>query len=259
MRAHPVTPSPRHPVTPSSGRPLAVVLVSGGMDSCVCAAIANLEYELAFLHVNYGQRTAARELRAFHELADHYGVTRRLVSSIEHLKAIGGSALTDDSIEVPQADLTRTDIPPTYVPFRNAHLLSIAVSWGEVLSARAIFIGAMEEDSSGYPDCRKVYYDAFNEVIRQGTRPDTQLEIVTPLIHLTKQEVVQRGVALRAPFHLTWSCYQREDVACGECDSCALRLRGFREAGVEDPIRYASAASRRRKTSGSRSRPPRPS
>jgi 7-cyano-7-deazaguanine synthase len=237
MPFHPATPSPRHPV--------AVVLVSGGMDSCVCAAIANLDFAMAFLHVNYGQRTEARELRAFNDIADFYGVQQRLVSSIEHLKAIGGSALTDERIEVPQTDLTRADrqdasrIPPTYVPFRNAHILSIAVSWGEVLGAGRIFIGAMEEDSSGYPDCRQVYYDAFNEVIRLGTKPDTQLEIVTPLIAMTKKQVVRRGVELGAPFQLTWSCYQREDVACGACDSCALRLRGFREAGFDDPIPYA--------------------
>lgn len=223
-----------------TGRPLAVVLVSGGMDSCVCAAVARLEHELAFLHVNYGQRTAARELRAFHALADHYRVTHRLVSSIEHLKDIGGSALTDEQIAVPTAELGRAEIPPTYVPFRNAHILSIAVSWGEVLGARAIFIGAMEEDSSGYPDCRRVYYDAFEAVIRLGTRPETQLRIVTPLIRMTKGEVVRRGLEVQAPFELTWSCYQREDVACGRCDSCALRLRGFAQAGVEDPVPYES-------------------
>lgn len=233
----------RLPFSHSPSRPLAVVLVSGGMDSCVCAAIASIDCEMAFLHINYGQRTERRELQAFKALADFYGVQHRFVSSIEHLKAIGGSALTDDGMKVPEADLTRTGIPPTYVPFRNAHLLSIAVSWGEVLGADKIFIGAMEEDSSGYPDCRKVYYDAFNEVIRLGTKPDTRLEIVTPLIALTKKQVVQRGVELGAPFHLTWSCYQREDVACGACDSCALRLRGFREAGVDDPIPYAEVAS----------------
>lgn len=219
-------------------KPLAVVLVSGGMDSCVCAAIANVDHNLAFLHVTYGQRTAARELKAFHDLADHYHVGPRLVSSIDHLKSIGGSALTDIRIEVPAAELDRPGIPSTYVPFRNAHILSIAVSWGEVLGARTILMGAMEEDSSGYPDCRKVYYDAFNEVIRLGTRPDTHLTVVTPLIALRKRDVVLRGIELGAPFHLTWSCYQREEIACGRCDSCALRLRGFREAGVEDPIPY---------------------
>lgn len=232
---------PRRPLSASPRRPLAIVLMSGGMDSCVCAAVSAVECELAFLHVNYGQRTEARELRAFHELADFYEVTSRLVSSIEHLKTIGGSALTDENIAVPSPDLTRSGIPPTYVPFRNAHILSIAVSWGEVLGARLIVIGAMEEDSSGYPDCRQVYYEAFNEVIRLGTKPDTRLEIVTPLIHMTKKEVVQRGLELGAPFHLTWSCYQREDLACGACDSCALRLRGFGAAGVKDPIAYASA------------------
>ncbi len=208
------------------------------MDSCVAAAIANETYDPAFLHVNSGQRTERRELRAFTEIADFYRVKRRLVTSIAHLAAIGGSSLTDRSIAVPQADLGRRDIPSSYVPFRNAHLLSIAVSWGEVIGARAIFIGAVEEDSSGYPDCRREFYDAFNEVIRRGTKPETSIEIITPIIHLSKADIVRRGMELGAPFNLTWSCYQSEDEACGICDSCALRLRGFQLAGLEDPLPY---------------------
>lgn len=225
---------------------LAIVLVSGGMDSCVTAAIANEKYRLAFLHVNYGQRTEARELKAFKEIADFYKAEKQLSVSIEHLKVIGGSALTDTSIPVPDSDQLRTpnselrtsSIPITYVPFRNAHLLSIATSWAEVIGARKIFIGAVEEDSSGYPDCREIFYQAFNNVIEMGTKPETRVEIVTPLIHMKKGEIVKRGVELSAPLHLTWSCYQNSEKACGRCESCALRLKGFKEAGVKDPIPY---------------------
>jgi len=219
-------------------RELAVVLVSGGMDSCVTAAIANLHYDMAFLHLNYGQRTEKRELKAFHDIADFYKVEKRLVVNVTHLSQIGGSSLTDTSIEVSQADLHRKEIPTSYVPFRNAHILSIAVSWAEVISATKIFIGAVEEDSSGYPDCRKEYYSAFNRVIELGTKPETHIEIITPVIDMKKHEIVKKGVELNAPFHLTWSCYKNEEKACGVCDSCALRLRGFYSAGVEDPIPY---------------------
>jgi 7-cyano-7-deazaguanine synthase len=223
---------------------LAVVLVSGGMDSCVTAAMAAQTYRLAFLHVNYGQRTEGRELRAFNELADFFEADKRLVVSIEHLKVIGGSALTDPNIPIPELgippfQLPSSSIPITYVPFRNAHLLAIAVSWAEVTGAKKIFIGAVEEDSSGYPDCREVFYQAFNRVIETGTRPETRVEIVTPLIHMKKSEIVRKGMELGAPFVLTWSCYQASDKACGRCESCALRLKGFREAGVKDPIPYA--------------------
>ena len=219
---------------------LAVCLVSGGMDSCVTAAIAREENDaLAFLHVSYGQRTEAREHRAFNELADHYQVTRRLAVSIEHLKAIGGSSLTDKSIPVTEADLASRSIPTSYVPFRNAHLLAIATSWAEVIAARRIYIGAVAEDSSGYPDCRPEFYQAFQATIDAGTKPETEIEIVTPIIHLRKSEIVRKGTELDAPLHLTWSCYQAEDRACGRCDSCALRLRAFLEAGQKDPIAYA--------------------
>jgi len=222
----------------ASDKPLAVVLASGGMDSCVTTAIANLEYRLAMLHVGYGQRTEGRELRSFNALADFYHAQHRLVSRLDHLKQIGGSSLTDARIAVEPANLERQDIPSSYVPFRNAHFISIAASWGEVLGARKIFVGAVAEDSSGYPDCRPEYYAAFNRVIAAGTKPETQLEIVTPVIHMRKREIVRRGVELGAPFHLTWSCYQGQEVACGMCDSCALRLRAFEEAGVEDPLPY---------------------
>lgn len=224
---------------------LAVVLVSGGMDSCVTAAIANEKYRSAFLHVNYGQRTEARELLAFNEIADFYEAEKRLTVSLEHLKVIGGSSLTDESVPIPCVDSSqsviqslKSTIPSTYVPFRNAHLLSIATSWAEVIGARKIFIGAVEEDSSGYPDCRETFYQAFNKVIEMGTKPETRVEIITPLIHMKKSEIVKRGMELGAPFHITWSCYQNSEKACGRCESCALRLKGFREAGIKDPILY---------------------
>ncbi len=219
---------------------LAICLVSGGMDSCVTAAVARAENEeLAFLHVSYGQRTEARERRAFEELADFYGVGRRLAVSLEHLARVGGSSLTDPSIPVSEADLSAPGIPTSYVPFRNAHLLAVATSWAEVEGARRVYIGAVAEDSSGYPDCRPEFYEAFQRVIDVGTRPETRVEIRTPVIHMRKSEIVRRGVELGAPLRLTWSCYSAEERACGRCDSCALRLRAFREAGVADPIPYA--------------------
>ncbi len=226
-------------------RQLAIVLASGGMDSCVTVALAAQDNDLALLHVNYGQRTEERELRAFQAIADHYRAEKRLVASIEHLKIIGGSALTDAAIPVPEVAAPhsalanpQSAIPITYVPFRNAHLLAIAASWAEVIGARKIYIGAVEEDSSGYPDCREVFYQAFNRVIEAGTRPETRIEIVTPLIHMQKGEIVKKGMELGAPLHLTWSCYQGSEKACGRCESCLLRLKGFREAGVKDPIAY---------------------
>lgn len=209
------------------------------MDSCVTAAIAHSENDyLAFLHVSYGQRTEARERQAFNNIADHYSVDRRLDISIEHLAKIGGSSLTDENIAVSEADLESKEIPTSYVPFRNANMLSIAVSWAEVIGANAIYIGAVAEDSSGYPDCRPEFYEAFQRAIDTGTKPDTHIEIRTPIIHLSKSKIVKKGIELDAPLHLTWSCYRSEDVACGNCDSCALRLRGFEQACMIDPIKY---------------------
>lgn len=224
---------------------LAVCLVSGGMDSCVTATMAGREIdELAFLHVSYGQRTEQRERQCYETLADHFQVTRRLAVSIEHLSRIGGSSLTDREIPVTVANPDASGIPSSYVPFRNAHLLSIATSWAEVIGARYIYIGAVAEDSSGYPDCRPEFYRAFQSVIDLGTRPETRIEIRTPVIALKKSEIVLRGQQLGAPFELTWSCYQESGRACGNCDSCALRLRAFREARVADPIPYALDTSR---------------
>lgn len=217
----------------------AVCLVSGGMDSLVTLALARQEgATTAALHVNYGQLTEEREQRAFRDITDYYGIQSRLVVDIGYLRQIGGSALTDPSIPLPPGQTDRPGIPVSYVPFRNAHLLAIATSWGEVLGARYVYIGAVEEDSSGYPDCREPFFCAFNGVIREGTKPETKIEIVTPLLHLSKKEIVETGVRLEAPFHLTWSCYRSSEVACGTCDSCLLRLKGFGEAGVVDPIPY---------------------
>ena len=219
-------------------RPLVVVCVSGGMDSAVTSAIAAREHRLAFLHANYGQRTERKELGCFHALADHWKVENRLVVDFSDLHQIGGSSLTDAAIPVREGEPVGGVIPSSYVPFRNAHLLSAAASWGEVLGARAIFVGAVWEDSSGYPDCRPEFYRAFEEAIRLGTKPETRLRIETPLISFSKAEIVRRGVALDVPFAKTWSCYQGETEACGACESCRLRLRGFREAGERDPIPY---------------------
>jgi 7-cyano-7-deazaguanine synthase len=231
----------------------AVVLLSGGMDSCVSLAVARERHgpsNIALLHAGYGQLTQDRERRAFTEIADFYGVRQRLVVQLDHFRAIGGSALTDGNIAVPEHQLNPTaahasGIPVTYVPFRNAHFLSVAVSWAEAIGAGAIYIGAVAEDSSGYPDCRPEYYRAFQEVVREGTRPETQIEIVTPVITLKKSEIIRQGVDLGVPLHLTWSCYQSEDRACGACDSCLLRLRAFAEAGVIDPLPYRQGVAAR--------------
>ena len=212
-----------------------IILVSGGMDSCVTAASAiNDGFSPAFLHINYGQRTESRELMAFNEIALYYQVDQKLVVDISHLSDIGTSCLTDESIEVPNADLESDDIPISYVPFRNANILAASTSWAEVLGAEAIYVGAVEEDSSGYPDCRRSFFDAFEQSIDAGTKPGTQIKIITPLINLSKKEIVEKGIALNAPIHLTWSCYKNEDVPCGKCDSCVLRARGFEQAGLRD-------------------------
>jgi len=238
-----------HPMPSNStgNRTRAVVLLSGGMDSCVCAALAARDHQAAAVHVSYGQRTEDRERRSFESICNWLGIRDRLLVRNEALRSIGGSALTNPSIAVPEAKLlgapVPVGIPVTYVPFRNAHFLAVAVSWAEVLGAGKVYIGAVEPDSSGYPDCRPEYYRAFNEVVKAGTKAGA-IRVVTPLIAMHKAEIVRLGLELNAPFDLTWSCYQREDRACGVCDSCVLRLRAFREAGVEDPVPYAEAAAR---------------
>ena len=237
----------------ASDRSRAVVLLSGGMDSCVCAALAARDHQAAAVHVSYGQRTEERERRSFESICDRLEIRDRLLVRNEALGAIGGSALTDSRIAVPEAAVAGVHptgvqtigagVPVTYVPFRNAHFLAVAVSWAEVLGAEKVYIGAVEPDSSGYPDCRPEYYRAFNEVVKAGTKEGT-IRLVTPLIAMRKTEIVRLGLELGAPFDLTWSCYQREDRGCGVCDSCVLRLQAFREAGAEDPIPYAEAAAR---------------
>jgi 7-cyano-7-deazaguanine synthase len=220
------------------------VLLSGGMDSCVCAALAVRDHNTAAVHVSYGQLTEERERRSFENICDRLGIRDRLLVRNDALRAIGGSALTDSSIAVPEAHaIDASGVPVTYVPFRNAHFLAVAVSWAEVLGAEKIYIGAVEPDSSGYPDCRPEYYRAFNDVVKAGTKDGT-IRVVTPLIAMRKAEIVRLGLELSAPFDLTWSCYQREDRACGVCDSCALRARAFREAGAEDPIPYTETGVR---------------
>ena len=216
-----------------------MVLLSGGMDSCVCAALAVRDYAAAAVHVSYGQRTEERERQSFLAICQRLKIHDRLMVRNDALRQIGGSALTDETIDVPESESVGQSIPVTYVPFRNAHFLAVAVSWAEVLGAEKVYIGAVEPDSSGYPDCRPAYYKAFNEVVKAGTK-DGRIEIVTPLIAMHKAEIVRLGLELGAPFDLTWSCYSREDQACGVCDSCVLRLRAFRSAGAQDPIPYAA-------------------
>jgi 7-cyano-7-deazaguanine synthase len=232
------------PVRSQLGQPRAVVCLSGGMDSCVCAALAARDFEVYAVHFSYGQRTEARELRSAKDVARIVGVRELLHLKIDLFRRIGGSALTDAAIAVPVASADETtigsEVPVTYVPFRNAHFLSAAVSWAEVLGARTVFIGAVEQDSSGYPDCRPAYYEAFNELIKRGTK-EGDIRVVTPLIAMRKSEIVRLGVELGAPFHVSWSCYSGESEACGVCESCVLRLRAFREAGAADPIPYAMA------------------
>ncbi len=218
---------------------LAVVVLSGGLDSCVTTAIANEEYTVALLHVRYSQRTQAREYRAFYDIANFYKVPkpRILVTELDYLKKIGGSSITDSSISTDDSKIN-DNIPITYVPFRNTHLLSIAVSWAEVIKAEKVFIGAVEQDSPNYPDCRAEYYNAFNRLVEVGTRPSTHIKVATPLLSMNKSEIVKKGIELNAPLHLTWSCYENNDRACGRCQSCMLRLKAFEDAGVKDKITY---------------------
>lgn len=222
---------------------LAVILLSGGLDSCVTTAIAAENHaQLALLHLNYGQRTQKREMQAFFDIAAHYKVdeAQQLIVDLPSIAQVGGSSLLKDGPAVPDADLNSAEIPSTYVPFRNGQILAIAAGWAEVIAARAIYVGAVEEDSSGYPDCRRSFFDAFAQAINQGTKPGFAPRIETPLINLSKAQIVQRGIDLKAPMHLSWSCYTDSERACGQCESCLLRLRGFAQAGIADPIPYRS-------------------
>lgn len=218
---------------------LAVVLLSGGMDSAVTAAIAKENgYEIACLHLNYGQRTEKRELKQFDELCKHFGAVSSMVTDVRFLSQIGGSSLTDERIEITDANLDSDEIPTSYVPFRNANILAMATSWAEVIGATALFIGAVYEDSSGYPDTRRDFFDAFEKIIDKGTKPETNIKIITPIIDLGKDEIIKKGLELNVPFEKTWSCYKNNDTACGKCDSCGLRLRAYEKVGISDPIEY---------------------
>jgi len=217
---------------------LAIVAVSGGLDSCITTAIASMEYGLALVHINYGQRTESKELESFHKIADHFQVDKRLVIDFTHFQKIGGSSLTDLSIKVTRADLDNPKVPSSYVPFRNANILSACVSWAEIIHAQAIFIGAVHDDSSGYPDCRPEFFSSFEKTLNLGTKPETEIKIETPIIQLDKKEIIELGIKLNAPLQYTWSCYSNEYEACGICDSCALRLRGFQHLNIVDPIAY---------------------
>ncbi|MFZ1291465.1 MAG: 7-cyano-7-deazaguanine synthase QueC [Melioribacteraceae bacterium] len=217
---------------------LAVVAVSGGLDSCVTTAIANQDYDLALVHINYGQKTESKELQSFHKIADYFKASKKLVIDFTHFQKIGGSSLTDKSIQITRANLNNKEVPTSYVPFRNANILSACVSWAEIIGAKRIFIGAVFEDSSGYPDCRPEFFQSFEQTANLGTKPETQIKIETPIIHLTKKEIIKLGLELKAPLQLTWSCYSNDEEACGVCDSCALRLRGFQSLNIVDPIPY---------------------
>jgi 7-cyano-7-deazaguanine synthase len=217
-----------------------IVLLSGGMDSLVCAGLATRDYQDVYaLHMNYGQKTSARERISFDEICDHYKISRdkRKIIDMTFLKQIGGSSLTDESIDVKSFKGDSPEIPDSYVPFRNSIILSLAVSWAEVVGAKKLFIGANYEDSPGYPDCRPSYYEAFNKVIQEGTKAN-DIQILTPVILMKKRDIVLKGKELNVPFELSWSCYKNSAKACGQCDSCALRIRGFKEAGITDPIDY---------------------
>lgn len=219
----------------------SIVLLSGGMDSCVTTAVALTESKnVSLLHITYGHRTMNRELKAFNEIADYYGISNRLIVNIDYLVKIGHSALTDKSIKVPENGIIGKEIPVTYVPFRNGNFLSIAASWSESINASNIYIGAVQEDSSGYPDTSEEFLLKMEEAINLGTKPETKIKIRAPLLHKSKSEIVQIGNELKSPFHLSWSCYQNENKACGKCESCLLRLRGFNAVGIQDPIVYES-------------------
>ena len=222
-----------------SAKNLAVVLLSGGLDSCVTMAIAREKHNVALLHVGYAQRTQTREYNSFRSIARYYKVpeTRTLAIELDFFRKIGGSSLTDPDIPVDK-DNTNADMPTSYVPFRNTHLLSIAVSWAEVIKADKVYIGAVQQDSPDYPDCRAEYYEAYNRLVDVGTKPSTDIKVVTPLLNMSKSEIVKKGIELAAPLQLTWSCYERNDKACGCCQSCLLRMKAFEEAGVKDKIHY---------------------
>lgn len=222
----------------------AVLLVSGGMDSATAVYEAmERGFEPHFLHASYGQQTESKEATCAEELAEAVGAPEFLRIETDHLARIGASSLTDEELAVEDADIENETIPTTYVPFRNANLLSMAVSFAEANECSAIFIGAHSEDFSGYPDCRPAFFDAFQRVIDTGTKPDTDIELVAPFAEWSKTDIVERGLELEVPFEHTWSCYRDESPACGTCDACAYRLQAFQQAGATDPIEYRERPS----------------
>jgi 7-cyano-7-deazaguanine synthase len=217
----------------------AVILVSGGMDSATAVYEAmDAGYDPYLIHTSYGQNTEAKERECARLLAEHIDAEDFLHIETQHLATIGESSLTDDSIDVEEADLESDEIPSSYVPFRNANLLSMATSYAEAQDCDAIYIGAHSEDFSGYPDCRPAFFDAFQGVIDAGTKPDTSIELKAPFAEWTKTEIAQRGIELDVPYEITWSCYKSDSPACGTCDACAFRLQAFQNAEFEDPIEY---------------------
>lgn len=217
----------------------AVVLVSGGMDSATAAMEARERgFSLHVLHTSYGQNTEAKEYECATRLAAQLDAADFLHIETSHLAKIGASSLTDEHIEVDDVELDADEIPSSYVPFRNANLLSMAVSYAETTDCTAVFIGAHSEDYSGYPDCRPAFFDAFQTMVETGTKPATNIEIIAPFEEWSKTEIARRGCELGVPFEDTWSCYRDTAPACGTCDACAYRLKAFQEVGVEDPIEY---------------------
>ena len=211
----------------------AVVLMSGGLDSCVCAGMAHsMGYELHILFVKYGQKTEKKEEQCVKKLANYFKADLKILN-LDFLKDIGGSSLTSD-VEVTRDD---TGIPSTYVPFRNSIFLSLATAWAEILNANAVFYGANSIDFSGYPDCRPDYFKAFQNLIEKGTKRG-DIKLIVPLAEMSKSEIVKKGIELRLPLEHTWSCYFNTEKACGKCESCRLRLKGFEEAQYKDPIEY---------------------
>ncbi|MCD6418239.1 7-cyano-7-deazaguanine synthase QueC [bacterium] len=220
-------------------KPLAVVLVSGGMDSATALGISASEgNRIALIHFDYGQRNRIRERTAFDALAEHFNAERTLIVPMDFLKIIGGSALTDENIPVPEEMPAKGEIPATYVPFRNGIMLAVAAAWAEVIGASKIFTGFVEEDSSGYPDCREVFVNAMEKAINLGRRPEGKVEIIAPLLHKTKAEIVSIGTKLKIPYELTWSCYLGGEYHCGKCPACRLRKKAFIEARIKDPTIY---------------------
>jgi len=216
----------------------ALCIMSGGMDSTLSAyMVKNAGYEIVAVHFNYNQRTQNKELQCFNAICEDLDVREKYILDLDFFKKLGASALTDETLEIPTTGV-EDGIPITYVPFRNGIFLSMAAAIAEKEGAELISIGVVEEDSSGYPDCRESYIKSMQESINLGTKDTTNITIHMPLVSLSKSQIVQKATELNVPLFNTWSCYKNEEAACGVCDSCRLRLNGFKLAGVTDPISY---------------------